>query len=92
MTDNLYLFSCRLLRFPSSFIVCACPYSSNIGLSAMTLYYPVQDQLVRDLLTYKITTQKYNKPKIIIFLSKTKEPIRVLYSDNVTRVKHKYKP
>ena len=24
-------------------IVCACPYSSNIGLSAMTLYYPVQD-------------------------------------------------
>ena len=25
-------------------IVCACPYSSNIGLSAMTLYYPVQDK------------------------------------------------
>ena len=25
-------------------IICACPYSSNIGLSAMTLYYPVQDK------------------------------------------------
>ena len=28
---------------------------------------------------------------VIIYLSKTKEPIRVLYSDNVTKVKHKYK-
>ena len=52
----------------------------------MTLYYPVQD----NLLTYKITTQKYNKPKSIIYVSKTKEPIRVLYSDNVTIVKLKY--
>ena len=25
-------------------IVCACPYSSNIGLSALTLYYHVQDR------------------------------------------------
>ena len=56
----------------------------------MTLYYPVQDKIVRDLLIHKITTHKYNKPKIIIHLSKTKEPIRVLYSGNVTIVKHKY--
>ena len=56
----------------------------------MTLYYPVHDKT--DLLTHKITTQKYNKPKIIIYLSKTKEPIRVLYSANVNIVKHKYKP
>ena len=33
-----------------------------------------------------------NKPKTIIYLCKTIEPIRVLYSDNVTIVKHKYKP
>ena len=58
----------------------------------MTPYYPVQDKLLRDLLTHKITTQKYNKPKIIIYLSKTKEPMRVIYSDNVNKVKHKYKP
>ena len=55
-----------------------------------TILYRIK--LVRDLLTHKITTQKCNKPKIIIYLSKTKEPIRVLYSDNVTIVKHKYKP
>ena len=24
--------------------VCACPYSLSIGLSGMTLYYPVQDK------------------------------------------------
>ena len=41
----------------------------------MMLYYPVQVKLLRDLLTHKITTQKYNKPKIIIYLSKTKGPI-----------------
>ena len=57
----------------------------------MTLYYPVQEKKrLCDLLTHKITTQKYNKPKIIIYLSKTKELIRVLFSDNVTIVKHKY--
>ena len=56
----------------------------------MTLYYPVQDKTTT--LTHKITTQTNNKPKIIIYLSKNKEPTRVLYSDNVTIVKHKYKP
>ena len=55
-----------------------------------TILYRIK--LLRDLLTQKITTQKYNKPKTIIYLSKTKEPIRVLYSDNVTIVKHKNKP
>ena len=58
----------------------------------MTLYYPVQDKTT----TRPVNTQNYytknNKPKIIIYLSKTKEPIQVLYSDNVTIVKHKYKP
>ena len=29
-------------------------------------------------------------PKIIIYLIKTKEPIQVIYSVNVTVVKHKY--
>ena len=55
-----------------------------------TILYRIK--LLRDLLTHTITTQKYNKPKIIIYLGKTKETIRVLYSDNVTIVKHKYKP
>ena len=55
-----------------------------------TILYRIK--LLRDLLTHRITTQKYNKPKIIIYLSKNKEPIRVRYSDNVTIVKHKYKP
>ena len=36
-------------------IVCACPYSSNIGLSAMTLYYPVQDKTT----TRPVNTQNY---------------------------------
>ena len=38
-------------KIRNKIIVCACPYSSNIGLSAMTLYYPVQD---------KTTTQPVN--------------------------------
>ena len=58
----------------------------------MTLYYPVQDKTT----TRPVYTQNYytkiKKPKIIIYLSKTKEPIRVLYSGNVTIVKHKYTP
>ena len=58
----------------------------------MTLYYPVQDKTTTRPVNTQ-TAQKYNKPgEIIIFLSKIKEPIRVLYSDNVTIVKHKYKP
>ena len=36
-------------------IVCACPYSSNIGLSAMTLYYPVRDKTT----TRPVNTQNY---------------------------------
>ena len=41
-------------------IVCACPYSSNIGLSAMTLYYPVQDKTT----TRPVNTQNnYTKIK-----------------------------
>ena len=36
-------------------IVCTCPYSSNIGLSAMTLYYPVQDKTT----TRPVNTQNY---------------------------------
>ena len=36
-------------------IVCACPYSSNIGLSAMTLYYPVQDKTT----TRTVNTENY---------------------------------
>ena len=36
-------------------IVCACPYSSNVGLSAMTLYYPVQDKTT----TRPINIQNY---------------------------------
>ena len=36
-------------------VVCACPYSSNIGLSAMTLYYPVQDKTA----TRPVNTQNY---------------------------------
>ena len=58
----------------------------------MTLYYPVQDKTT----TRPVYTQNYyaknNKQKNIIYLSKTKESIRVLYSDNVSIVKHKYKP
>ena len=50
----------------------------------MTLYNPVQDKNT----TRPVYTQNYytknNKQKIIIYLSKTKESIRVLYSDNVT--------
>ena len=38
-------------------IVCACPYFSNIGLSAMTLYYPVQDKTT----TRPVNTQNYYK-------------------------------
>ena len=92
-------------------IVCACPYSSNIGLSAMMLdiYSPkvlviprnrwlrlnmteklftgtlnhnqnktkqnktilYRIKLLRDLLTHKITTEKFNKPKIIIYLTRS---------------------
>ena len=37
--DTINKLFCQLLSF-----VCACPYSSNIGRSAMTLYYPVQDK------------------------------------------------
>ena len=40
---------------PLKSIVCACPYSSNIGLSAMTLYYPVQDKTT----TQPVNTQNY---------------------------------
>ena len=52
----------------------------------MTLYYPVQDKTTtRPIYTQNYYT-KYNKKKNIIYLSKTKESIRVLYSDNVTIV------
>ena len=77
---------------PVTTIVCACPYSSNIGLSALTLTFLYRIKLLSDLFTHKITTQKNNKQKNIVYLSKTKESIQVLYSDNVTIVKHKYKP
>ena len=52
------LVHCVLVQFSltlSSAIVCACPYSSNIGLSAMTLYYPVQDKTA----TRPVNTQNY---------------------------------
>ena len=58
----------------------------------MTLYYPVQDKTATRPVNTQNYYKKYNKPKIIIYLSKNKEPIRVLYSDNVTIVKHKCKP
>ena len=52
----------------------------------MTLYYPVQDKTTTRPVYTQINTQKNNKQKNIIYLSKTKESIRVLYSDNVTIV------
>ena len=55
----------------------------------MMLYYPVQDKTT----TRHVYTQNYytknNKQKNIIYLSKTRESIRVLSNDNVTIVKHK---
>ena len=56
-------------------VVCACPYSSNIGLSAMTLYYPVQDKTTTRLVYTQNYYTKNNKQKNIIYLSKTKESI-----------------
>ena len=46
---------CKVMPFYILGIVCACPYSSNIGLSAMTLYYPVQDKTA----TRPVYTQNY---------------------------------
>ena len=52
---NPYLSAFRKGFSCQSVIVCACPYSSNIGLSAMTLYYPVQDKTS----TRPVNTQNY---------------------------------
>ena len=60
----------------------------SIVFEHWTLYYPVQEKLLRDLFTHKLTAQKNNKQKNIIYLSKPKASIRVLYNDNVTIVKH----
>ena len=55
-------------------------------------HYPAQDKTTtRPVYTQNYFTKK-NKQKNVFYLSKTKESIRVLYSDNVTIVKHKYKP
>ena len=45
----------RKYTFCVHIIGCACPYSSNIGLSAMTLYYPVQDKTT----SRPVNTQNY---------------------------------
>ena len=58
----------------------------------MMLYYPVQDKTTTRPVYKQNYYTKNNKQKNMIYLSKFKEPIQVLYSDNVTIVKHKCKP
>ena len=53
--ENRKRFTISLYGTYAKLIVCACPYFSIIGLSAMTLYYPVQDKTA----TPPINTQNY---------------------------------